>query len=105
MAPVASGTADAPAARTLGDLREAGCAPRALRSELQANLQQRVGDRTNLFPRIRGYDETVTPAVENALLCGHDIIFLDERGQAKTPMVRSFIALLDIARHKSRCGA
>jgi magnesium chelatase subunit I len=95
MTPAPPGTSAVPAARTLGELRSSGYAPRSLRSEIHSNLQQRLRDRANLFPGIKGYDETVIPAVENALLCGHDIIFLGERGQAKTRMIRSFIGLLD----------
>ena len=49
----------------------------------------------SLFPGILGYDDTVIPAVENALLCGHDLIFLGERGQAKSRMIRDMVGLLD----------
>ena len=84
-----------PTARTLGELRASGYRPRSLRAELHANLEARLRDGSELFPGIRGYDDTVIPAVENALLCGHDIIFLGERGQAKTRMIRAFTGLLD----------
>jgi len=84
-----------PDVRTLGALREAGYRPRSLRAEIHANLQRCLREGSELFPGIRGYDETVIPAVENALLCGHDIIFLGERGQAKTRMIRAFTSLLD----------
>ena len=85
----------APDVTTLGALRESGFAPRTLRAEILANLERRLRAGEPLFPGIRGYDETVIPAVENALLCGHDIIFLGERGQAKTRMIRAFTGLLD----------
>jgi len=62
-----------------------------LRDNLLARL--RAGDR--LFPGVLGYEDTVIPAVENAILCGHDLIFLGERGQAKTRMIRSLVELLD----------
>lgn len=84
-----------PQPRTLGELRAAGFRPRSLRAEIHANLVRRLRDGSPLFPGIRGYDDTVIPAVENALLCGHDIIFLGERGQAKTRMIRAFTGLLD----------
>jgi magnesium chelatase subunit I len=82
-------------ARTLGALRAAGYRPRSLRAEIHANLVERLRQGSELFPGIHGYEDTVVPAVENALLCGHDIIFLGERGQAKTRMIRAFTSLLD----------
>jgi magnesium chelatase subunit I len=84
-----------PAPRTLGALRKAGIQARPLRDELRANLLARIRAGQPLFDGILGYDETVVPAVENALLCGHDLIFLGERGQAKTRMIRQLTALLD----------
>lgn len=84
-----------PAARTLGELRAAGYGLRSLREEIQANLRRHLREGLPLFTKIRGYDDTVVPAVENALLSGHDMIFLGERGQAKTRMIRSLLGLLD----------
>ncbi|MEN8158792.1 MAG: sigma 54-interacting transcriptional regulator [Myxococcota bacterium] len=84
-----------PKERTLGALRQAGHGPRTLREELRANLLARLGKGEPLFPGILGYDDSVIPAVENALLCGHDLIFLGERGQAKSRMIRALVALLD----------
>jgi magnesium chelatase subunit I len=84
-----------PSQRTLGELRAAGYRPRTLREEIRANLLERLRKREPLFPGIHGYDESVVPAVENALLCGHDLIFLGERGQAKSRMMRALVALLD----------
>ena len=66
-------------------MREAGSPSRALVLRSGADL----------FPGIHGYETTVVPAIENAILSGHDIIFLGERGQAKTRMARSLINLLD----------
>jgi len=80
---------------TLGELRAAGEVPRTLRDELRANLLRKLSSGETLFPGILGYDETVIPAVENALLCGHDLIFLGERGQAKSRMIRALVGLLD----------
>ena len=84
-----------PTHRTLGELRAAGCRPRTLRDEIRANLLARLREGEPLFPGIHGYDDSVIPAVENALLCGHDLIFLGERGQAKSRMIRALVALLD----------
>ncbi len=84
-----------PAARTVGELEAAGGAPRSLRDEIRANLLDNLKSGADLFPGILGYDDTVVPAVENALLCGHDLIFLGERGQAKSRMIRAMVALLD----------
>jgi magnesium chelatase subunit I len=84
-----------PSPSTLGELRKAGFAPRTLREEIRANLLTRLRDREELFPGIIGFEDTVIPAVENALLCGHDMIFLGERGQAKSRMIRALVDLLD----------
>jgi len=84
-----------PNPRTLGELRESGYRLRTLREEILENLQRHLRQRAPLFPGILGYDDSVVPAVENALLCGHDLIFLGERGQAKTRMIRSLVGLLD----------
>ena len=84
-----------PPEKDLAQLRQAGYRQRSLREELLANLQRHFSSDEPLFPGILGYDESVIPAVENALLCGHDLIFLGERGQAKTRMMRSLVSLLD----------
>ena len=84
-----------PVPRTLAELLESGYRPRSLRDEIETNLQQRLRESTPLFPGIRGYEETVIPAIENALLSGHDMILLGERGQAKIRMIRSLVGLLD----------
>jgi magnesium chelatase subunit I len=84
-----------PKLTTRGELRAQGYARRTLREEIRANLLRKLAAREPLFPGIVGYDETVIPAVENALLCGHDLIFLGERGQAKSRMIRALVALLD----------
>ncbi len=84
-----------PPHRTLGELRRAGIGPRSLREEIRSNLLRKLAAGEPLFPGILGYEDTVIPAVENALLCGHDLIFLGERGQAKTRMIRAMVSLLD----------
>jgi magnesium chelatase subunit I len=67
----------------------------SVREELRANLLARLRDGKPVFEGVLGYEETVIPAVENALLCGHDLIFLGERGQAKSRMIRGLVGLLD----------
>ncbi len=84
-----------PAPRTLGELRKTGYRPRSVREELRANLLVRLRSGKPLFEGVVGYEDTVIPAVENALLCGHDLIFLGERGQAKSRMIRALAGLLD----------
>jgi magnesium chelatase subunit I len=84
-----------PKHRTLGELRAAGYGRRTLRQEIRANLLAKLAAGEPLFPGIIGYDDSVIPAVENALLCGHDLIFLGERGQAKSRMIRALLGLLD----------
>jgi len=80
---------------TIGDLRASGWKPRTVKEELRANLIARLAKSEPAFPGIVGYDETVIPAIENALLAGQDIVFLGERGQAKTRLARSLANLLD----------
>lgn len=85
----------APRPRTLGELRESGYQPRTVREEMRANLIRLIRKGEDLFPGVLGYDTTVIPAIENAILSGQDIIFLGERGQAKTRLARSMVNLLD----------
>jgi magnesium chelatase subunit I len=78
-----------------GELVASGYSPRSIREELRANLAAAIRDGRELFPGIVGYDETVIPAVVNAILAGQDILLLGERGQAKTRIARSLTNLLD----------
>jgi magnesium chelatase subunit I len=80
---------------TLGELREFGYRPRSIREEMRENLIARLRRGDELFPGIVGYERTVIPQVENAILSGQDIILLGERGQAKTRLARSLVNLLD----------
>ncbi|HET8569075.1 MAG TPA: sigma 54-interacting transcriptional regulator [Candidatus Limnocylindria bacterium] len=80
---------------TIGELRETGYRPRSVKAELRANLIRALEERRPLFEGIVGYDATVLPQIENAILSGQDIIFLGERGQAKTRIARSLVQLLD----------
>ncbi len=87
--------AQAPAISTLGELLADGYTSRTIREEMRANLVSAMRRGDSLFPRIHGYESTVIPAIENAILSGQDIIFLGERGQAKTRLARSLTNLLD----------
>jgi len=80
---------------TLGALRESGWESIPIRQELRRNAIDRIRSGEPLFPRVLGYENTVLPQLENALIAGHDIIFLGERGQAKTRIIRALTDLLD----------
>jgi magnesium chelatase subunit I len=80
---------------TLGELRASGWCSRTVKEELRSNLLARLGEGEAIFPGVVGFDETVLPAVENAILAGQDLVFLGERGQAKTRMARLLVGLLD----------
>ena len=80
---------------TLGELRASGWTSVPVRQELRRNATERIRSGRPLFDDVLGYHNTVIPQVENALLAGHDMIMLGERGQAKTRMIRGLIGLLD----------
>ena len=80
---------------TIGQLRADGWVSKPVKEEIRANAVTRIGAGEPLFERVIGYEQTVLPQLENALLAGHDVIFLGERGQAKTRMIRSLTGLLD----------
>ncbi len=80
---------------TLGELRASGYQPQTVKAEMRKNLIQKMRKGDDIFPGIIGYEETVIPQIENAILSGQDIVFLGERGQAKTRIARSLINLLD----------
>ncbi|MGZ4682879.1 MAG: magnesium chelatase [Acidimicrobiales bacterium] len=86
---------DHPSVATLGQLRESGWDSLPVKEEIRRNAVARIRAGEALFPRVLGYEDTVLPQLENALLAGHDVIFLGERGQAKTRMIRSLTGLLD----------
>jgi len=80
---------------TLADLRASGWRSRTVKEELRANLLRAIAAGDQILPSILGYEDTVLPAIENAILAGHDLVFLGERGQAKTRMARLLVGLLD----------
>ena len=80
---------------TLGALRASGWQSIAVKEELRRNAVRNIENGQPLFEGVMGYEDTVMPQLENALLAGHDVVFLGERGQAKTRMIRSLTGLLD----------
>jgi magnesium chelatase subunit I len=80
---------------TLGELRESGWQSRSVKAELRANLLARLADGRGIMPGIIGFEDSVVPAIENAIIAGQDLVFLGERGQAKTRMARLLVDLLD----------
>ena len=82
-------------AQTLGRLRKSGWLSRTVKEEIRQNAIKRIQQGEELFPGVLGYENTVIPQLENALLAGHDFIFLGERGQAKTRMIRGLTDLFD----------
>ena len=82
-------------ASTIGELRAGGWESVSVSAELRRNAVARIRVGEPLFADVVGYDDTVLPQLENALLAGHDVIFLGERGQAKTRLIRGLTELLD----------
>ena len=80
---------------TLGALRASGWQSLPVKEELRRNAVRNIAAGLPLFEGVMGYEDTVMPQLENALLAGHDVVFLGERGQAKTRMIRSLTGLLD----------
>jgi magnesium chelatase subunit I len=85
----------APVTATLGELRASGHVYRTVKQEIRENLLARMRTGQDRFPGIVGFDQTVLPHVERALVAGHDIILLGERGQGKTRLIRTITGLLD----------
>src|SRR5580700_3638970 len=81
--------------RTLGELRASGWESVPVSEELRRNASKRIAAGEPLIDGVLGFEDTVIPQLENALLAGHDIILLGERGQAKTRIIRSLVDLLD----------
>jgi magnesium chelatase subunit I len=83
------------AATTLGALKASGWTTRSVKDELRANLTVALQKGEDLFPGIVGYENTVVPEIVNAVLAGHDMLFLGEKGQAKSRLMRSLVRFLD----------
>jgi magnesium chelatase subunit I len=84
-----------PAISTLGDLQASGYRPRSVKDEVRANLLKKLRSGENVFPGVLGYEQTVVPQIQHALLARHDLILLGLRGQAKSRLVRLLPTLLD----------
>ena len=80
---------------TIGELRDSGYQSTSVRAEIRRNLIAKIQAEEPVFPGIVGFDQTVIPQLENAILAGQDIILLGERGQAKTRLIREMVNLLD----------
>jgi magnesium chelatase subunit I len=81
--------------RTVGELRDSGYQIASVKEELRRNLIAKISDGEELFPGIVGFQDTVIPQIENAILAGQDVILLGERGQAKSRIIRQLVTLLD----------
>jgi magnesium chelatase subunit I len=84
-----------PKPATRGELRSSGYVSRRVKVELRDNLLQRLRTGASAFPGIVGFDSTVLPELESAVLAGHDLVLLGERGQGKTRLMRTLAGLLD----------
>jgi magnesium chelatase subunit I len=84
-----------PRETTLGELRTSGHVQRSVKAEIRHNLLVRLRSGEPRFPGIVGFDDTVLPHLERALLAGHDLVLLGERGQGKTRLIRTLASLLD----------
>jgi magnesium chelatase subunit I len=84
-----------PPIATLGELRASGHVQRSVKTEIRQNLIERLAAGLPSLPGIVGFDDTVVPEIERALLAGHDMVLLGERGQGKTRLIRTLLGLLD----------
>ncbi len=85
----------APRPTTRAELRASGWHSRTVKEELRSNLLARLAAGGEVMPGVVGFEDSVIPAIENAILAGQDLVFLGERGQAKTRMARLLVGLLD----------
>src|SRR6476620_12691047 len=81
--------------RTIAELRASGHQRETVKQEMRRNLLTRLRAGEPLLAGIVGYDDTVLPQLANAVISGHDVIMLGERGQAKSRIMRSLVSLLD----------
>ena len=82
-------------AKTLGDLKKSGYTPKSIKQELRDNLIDHLQNKKPVFKGIYGFDDTVIPDMERAILSKHNILLLGLRGQAKTRLARLMVDLLD----------
>lgn len=81
--------------KTFADLKHANYFYRNIKQEMAENLANKLRNREKVFPEIHGYEDTVLPQLFHAILSGHNMVFLGEKGQAKTKIIRSLVELLD----------
>jgi magnesium chelatase subunit I len=81
--------------RTVGELRRSGHVPKPLRTEIRDNLLDALREGRDPWPGLHGFESTVIPQLERALIAGHDVVLLGERGQGKTRLLRTLAGLLD----------
>ncbi|AWB92346.1 magnesium chelatase [Aeromicrobium chenweiae] len=84
-----------PSIATVGELRASGHVLTSLRTEIRTNLLDALREGRNPWPGLHGFEATVIPQLERALIAGHDIVLLGERGQGKTRLLRTMVGLLD----------
>ena len=84
-----------PSPRTVGELRASGHVQRSVRDEIRHNLLTALREGDDPWPGIVGFEATVIPQLERALIAGHDVVMLGERGQGKTRILRTLVGLLD----------
>ncbi|HSV38474.1 MAG TPA: magnesium chelatase [Nocardioidaceae bacterium] len=84
-----------PAANTVGELRASGHQQKSIRQELRDNLVSALSEGRDPWPGLHGFGDTVIPQLERALIAGHDVVLLGERGQGKTRILRTLVGLLD----------
>jgi magnesium chelatase subunit I len=85
----------APTLSTVGELRASGHVHKPLRTEIRDNLLAALADGRDPWPGLHGFEDTVIPQLERALIAGHDVVLLGERGQGKTRLLRTLVGLLD----------
>ena len=88
-------TTSAPEISTLGALRASGHQLQSLRAELRANLLDKLARGEDPWPGLHGLEDTVIPQLERAIIAGHDVVLLGERGQGKTRLLRTLVGLMD----------
>ncbi len=88
-------TVTRPDIHTVGELRAAGHVQKSVRAEIRDNLLQALREGRDPWPGLHGFETTVIPQLERALIAGHDVVLLGERGQGKTRLLRTLQGLLD----------
>ena len=81
----------------LKELRDSGWVSKTVKQEIRDNFLRMLAEGQELFPGIVGYDSTVIPEINVGLIAGHDLLFLGEKGQAKSRLMRSLVRFLDEA--------